>query len=98
MKLFRNLWAREAPANTSPTPICHFFDPQAEASPWPELLIHIEEQNKECSGWQRLNELIDQAASDGREEFSPEPEMAPSEWAQITELPRTISKLKHVKH
>jgi len=98
MKLFRILWAREAPANTVPRPICHCLDPQDEESPWIELLIHTEEQNKECSAWQRLNELIDQAANDGREEFSPGPEMAPSEWAQITELPKTVSKLKRVKH
>ncbi|HAB16246.1 MAG TPA: hypothetical protein DCE44_07335 [Verrucomicrobiales bacterium] len=66
--------------------------------PWTELQIHTEKQDIECAGWQRLNELIDQAAGDGRAEFSPGPEMSPSEWAQITELPKTISKLKRVKH
>src|SRR5436190_7904651 len=98
MKLFRNLWAREAPANTVPRPICHCLDPQDKKFPSTELQIHTEQQDTECPGWQRLNELIDQAVSDGREEFSPGPEMAPSEWAQIIELPKTISKLKRVRH
>ena len=98
MKLFHNLWAREAPANTVPRSICHCLDRQNEQSPWTELQLHTEQQDAQCSGWQRLNELIDQAASDGRTEFSPGPEMHPSEWAQITELPKTISKLKRVRH
>ncbi len=98
MKLFRNLWDREAPANTVPRPICHCLAPQYEESPWTELRIHTEEQDTACAGWQHLNQLIEQAASDGRGEFSPGPEMAPSEWAQITELPKTISNLKRVKH
>jgi len=98
MKLFRNLWAREAPAHAVPKPVCHCLDPQDGESPWSELQIHTEVQDTACSGWQRLNELIDHAANDGREVFSPGPEMTPSEWAQITELPKTLSKLKRVKH
>ncbi|HRI16289.1 MAG TPA: leucine-rich repeat domain-containing protein [Verrucomicrobiota bacterium] len=98
MKLFRNLRAREAPAHTVPKPVCQCLEPQYGEIPWTELQIHTEKQDIECAGWQRLNELIDQAAGDGRAEFSPGPEMSPSEWAQITELPKTISKLKRVKH
>lgn len=98
MKLFHNLWAREAPVNSVPRPICQCLGPQYEESAWTELQIHTEEQDTQCSAWRRLNEVIDRAAADGREEFSPGREMTPGEWAQITELPKTIRKLKHVKH
>jgi hypothetical protein len=98
MKLLRNHWEREAPANTVPRPFCHCLDPQDGNQSWTELHIHTEVQDTECSGWKRLNELIEQAASDGRETFSPGPEMHPSEWAQITELPKSIAKLKSVNH
>ncbi len=98
MRLFPNRWAREAQANTVPKPSCRCLDSQYEESAWTELQIHTEEQDTECAGWQRLNELIELAASDGREEFSPGREMTPTEWAQITVLPKCISKLKHVKH
>ena len=122
MKLFRNLWEREAPANTVPRPFCHCLDAQEDDWPddlqdndsrdddsqdddagekvrsWTELRIHTEVQDTECSGWARLNELIELAAADGRETFSPGREMQPGEWAQITELPKSIAKLKSVKH
>jgi len=78
--------------------ICHCLDPQYKNSRWPALQIHTEQQDTECSGWQRLNELVEQAARDGRKDFSPAREMTPAEWAQITELPRSIAKLKSVKH
>ncbi|MCP3960047.1 MAG: leucine-rich repeat domain-containing protein [bacterium] len=60
--------------------------------------MHQEEQDTGSAGWQRINELIEQAAADGRREFSPGPEMKPEEWAQVTELPKSISTLKRVKH
>jgi len=96
--LFKNIWAREAGAHTVPRPTCHCVDPQYRYSKWSELQIHIEAQDTECSGWQRLNELIDEAARDGRAEFSPGPEMTPEQWAQITTLPASIARLKSVKH
>jgi hypothetical protein len=98
LRLFKNRWAKEAAANLVPRPICHCLDPQYEELDWTELRIHTEEQDTECSGWQRLNELIDRAVRDGREEFSPGPEMTPHQWAQITVLPQSIAKLKSVKH
>ena len=118
MKLFQNLWSREAPANAVRRPVCDCLAPQygreelddveeeetedelegeEEAIAWTELQLHTEEQDTECHAWQRLNELIEQAAADGRARFSPGPEMTPAEWAQITELPRSIAKLKSVK-
>ena len=97
-RLLRNLWAKEAGANTVARPMCHCLDPQYDDSKWSELRIHPEDQDTECFGWQRLNELIDDAARDGRKEFSPGPEMTPERWAQITILPSSIAKLKSVKH
>lgn len=97
MKLFRNLWAREAPPNSIARPFCNCLAPQEKGTKWTELRIHEEDQDTNCSGWLRLNDLIEQAAADGREEFSPGREMTPDEWAQITELPRSIGKLKSVK-
>lgn len=98
MKLFKNLWAREAAVNAVPRSHCHCLDSQYEEANWTELRIHTEQQDIECSGWQRLNELVEQAIRDKREEFSPGREMSPSEWAQITELPKSIGKLKSAKH
>jgi hypothetical protein len=97
-RLLKNLWAREAGANAVLRPMCDCLDPQYGDSKWSELQIHLEEQDTECSGWLRLNELIDDAARDGRAEFSPGPEMTPEQWAQITILPPSIAKLKSVKH
>ena len=65
---------------------CNCLDPQYENSSWSELRIHTEQQDINCTGWQRLNELIEEAVRDKREEFSPGSEMTPTEWAQITEL------------
>ena len=96
--MFRNLWARETRAKSVPRPQCHCLTPQDDDSEWSELHIHLEEQDTECSGWQRLNELIDEAARDKRSEFSPGPEMTPEQWAQITILPPSIAKLKAVRH
>ena len=97
-KLFKNLWAKEAGANSVARPICHCLDPQGGYSKWSELRIHTEEQDTECSGWHRINQLIDDAARDGREEFSPGPEMTPKEWSEITILPSSIARLQSVKH
>lgn len=97
-RLFKNLWAKEAGANTFPRSLCDCLAPQFDNSKWYELQMHLEAQDTGCSGWQRLNELIDDAARDGREEFSPGPEMTPEQWSQITILPASIAKLKSVKH
>lgn len=97
-RVYKNLWAKESPANTVKHPLCDCLKPQYDNSNWSELQIHQEEQDTNCSGWQRLNALIDEAIRDGRERFSPGPEMTPQEWAEITILPASIAKLKSVKH
>lgn len=97
-KLFTNRWAKEAAVNTVPRPLCHCLDAQYRKARWPELKLHTEQQDTACSGWARLLELIETAASDKREEFSPSREMMPEQWTQIVTLPPTIAKLKSVKH
>jgi hypothetical protein len=82
--VFKNRWAREAGANTVPRPRCHCLDAPYVNSAWHELQVHAEVQDTECAAWQRLNQLIADAARDGRGEFSPGPEMTPEQWAQIT--------------
>jgi ankyrin repeat protein len=67
-RLFKNRWSKEYVAHTVPRPRCHCADPQYyDDLKWSELQIHTEEQDTDCSGWQRLNELIDAAARDVNE-------------------------------
>jgi len=37
---------------------------------WSEVQFHAEAQDIRCEGWNRLVNLIDQAAADGREELA----------------------------
>lgn len=97
-QLFENRWAKESAANTVRRPMCHCLDPQYGKRKWAELRLHTDVQDEQCAGWQRLLELIEQAAADGREEFSPLREMSPQEWTQIVTLPPSIARLKAVKH
>ena len=97
-RLLTNRWAKEAAANTVPRPLCHCLDPQYKKGKWSGLKLHAEQQDTACSGWARLLELIDEAANDNREEFSPGREMTPEQWTQIVTLPPSIAKLKSVKH
>jgi hypothetical protein len=96
--LLTNRWAKEAAANMVPRPLCHCLDAQHGKARWSELKLHTEQQDTTCSGWLRLLELIEAAASDKREEFSPGREMTPEEWTQIVTLPPSIAKLTSVKH
>jgi hypothetical protein len=74
------------------------FDPQYKNKPWTELRLHAERQDTTCDAWKRLEDLIEKAAADGREEFVPGREMPESDWSQILTLPSSIAKLKAVKH
>jgi hypothetical protein len=78
--------------------LCHCVDAQYRKAGWSELKLHTEQQDTTCAAWARLLELIDEAAKDQREEFSPGPEMTPEQWTQILTLPPSIAKLKAVKH
>src|SRR5262245_65982385 len=48
--------------------------------------LHLEEQDTRSRPWERLIELVEKAAADGREEFSPRDELQ-EDWAHILTLP-----------
>lgn len=96
--LLRNHWDKESAVNSVERPLCHCLDAPFDRRNWKELSIHTEKQDTNCAGWKKLLGLIDEAAQDGRDVFSPSREMHPAEWAQIVTLPASISKLKAVKH
>jgi hypothetical protein len=92
--LLTNRWAKEGTAKSVQRPFCHCLERQGG---WRELKIHAEQQDTTCSAWMRLLELVEEAASDLREEFSPRREMQPEQWAQIVTLPPSIAKLKSIR-
>jgi hypothetical protein len=96
--LLKNHWAKESSANSIERPFCICLGSQREEIKWTELTIHQEVQDENAAGWIRLQELINEAISDGREEFSPLREMTPEQWIEIVTLPPSIAQLKNVKH
>ena len=96
--LLRNRWENESAVNSVSRPHCRCMDAPFDRRNWPELSLHNEQQDTTCSGWRKLLNLIDLAANDQRETFSPSREMDPGEWSQIVTLPKSIAKLKAVKH
>lgn len=59
--------------------------------------FHIDAQDTECDPWKRLLDEVEEAAADGRAEFSPLDDMSGEDRAQILTLPPTVAKLKAVK-
>jgi hypothetical protein len=66
--------------------------------PGARVRFHGERQDTASAGWQRLLELIDEAAADGREVFRPLVELTAAERADLVTLPPTIGKLVRVRH
>jgi hypothetical protein len=97
-RLYQNQWAREAKVWSVKRQFCDCVDDPKPGEERRDLTLHLAEQDTQCRGWQRLLELIDEAAADGREEFSPARDMDPADWRQIVTLPPTIAKLKSVRH
>lgn len=62
------------------------------------MRFHTDRQDTDSSGWRRLLDLIDQAATDGSTVFKPFVELSAAERRQIITLPPTIAKLTQVKH
>jgi len=60
--------------------------------------FHKERQDTQAPGWQRLLELIEEAAEDRRKEFKPLTELTPEHRRQIVTLPPTIGRLTSVRH
>jgi len=63
-----------------------------------DVEFHAEPQDTECSAWQRLLELVDEAAANGSTTVAPLREMDLADQAKIVTLPPTIAKLKAVTH
>jgi hypothetical protein len=79
-------------------PACDCFDAGYKRRRWPQPRFHLEPQDTECSAWQHLLELIEEAAADGRPELAPLRQMSSDERAQIITLPPTIARLKALQH
>ena len=58
--------------------------------------MHSEQQDTNFEAWKRLLDLVEQAAEDGREEFTPLHELDQKYRKQIITLPLTIAKLKKI--
>jgi len=82
---------------TAARDVCRCFD-QYEVRPPHVVRLHAERQDTASSGWRHLLELVEEAASDGREVFRPLAELSPAERRQVITLPPTIAKLTEVKH
>jgi hypothetical protein len=77
-------------------PLCDCLD-QYRSTHRFETQFHGEVQDTGCDGWKRLVELIEAAAADGRNEFSPGQEIPRDEWRQVVTLPTSIATLKAVR-
>jgi hypothetical protein len=60
--------------------------------------FHPDRQDTSAPGWLHLLALINEAAADGREVFTPLAEMSPAERRQVITLPPSIGQLTAVKH
>ncbi|GAA3269746.1 leucine-rich repeat domain-containing protein [Dactylosporangium vinaceum] len=63
----------------------------------PRVTFHAERQDTGSPVWHRLLALIDEAAADGRQEFTPLRDMDADEVRQVVTLPPTIAKLTNVR-
>lgn len=67
------------------------------APTWEPNYLHLEPQDTTLPGWLRLVQVVEEAAQDGREVFSPRIDLGAELWNQVTRLPPSIGKLKAVK-
>ncbi|WP_377273256.1 leucine-rich repeat domain-containing protein [Peterkaempfera sp. SMS 1(5)a] len=100
-RLFGNRWVDAS--NPAPSGGDHYQDVcrclnQTKPRPQARVSFHPDRQDTSAAGWQRLLELIDEAADDGREEFRPLVELSAEERRQVITLPPSIAKLTAVKH
>ena len=83
---------------TSPShELCRCLGQRLERPPR-VVRFHRDRQDTAAAGWQRLIEMIEEAAEDRREEFSPLSELSPEHRRQIITLPHAIGKLTTVRH
>ncbi len=69
-------------------------------SDYEEKLVNIENnvQDETSLAWEKLCEYVEKVAEEGSEEFSPYEYLGEELYFQIYTLPKTIAKLKKVKH
>jgi hypothetical protein len=77
-----------------PLPQC---DCDATAEAGRELVLHLGPQDTEGEAWSLLTRLVDEAAVDSRETFSPGADLPLHLWPEIVTLPTSISKLTAVR-
>jgi hypothetical protein len=70
---------------------------QGRQPPWRAMALHLEAQDTSLPGWRALLRLIEDAANDRREIFSPKRELGAELWRQVITLPPSMARLKHVK-
>lgn len=65
--------------------------------PWPTMRLHLQPQDTSLPAWSALLQLVEDAAQDRRETFSPRRELGSALWDQVVALPPSIATLKHVR-
>lgn len=70
---------------------------QGSQYPWPAMTLHLEAQDTSLPGWTALLQLVEDAANDRRDVFSPKEDLAAELCSQVITLPPSIAKLKRVK-
>lgn len=70
---------------------------QGKQPTWPEMKFHLQQQDISLQGWQMFLQLVEDAAKDRRETFSPKKDLGAELWSHVVTLPSSIAKLKHVK-
>ncbi|MEU9666109.1 leucine-rich repeat domain-containing protein [Streptomyces bobili] len=100
-RLFSNRWGaaggRGGDTPVRPRDSCACLVRGPDAAP-PDVHFHADRQDTSAPGWLHLLELVDEAAADGREVFSPLTELPPQERRQIITLPASIARLRAVRH
>lgn len=98
-RVFGNRWADAVgPVGDGPARHrCQCIGPTSTSQQRPTR-FHRERQDTAAPGWIRLLELIDEAATDGREVFKPLVELTAEQRRQVITLPPTIATLTAVKH
>jgi len=85
-RVFGNLYADVVPPGPR-LDTCACFDQFPDRPPIRDgVSFHPEQQDTTSPGWHHLLELIDQAATDHREEFRPLTEMSAAECSQVITL------------
>ena len=70
---------------------------QGRQPPWPAMRFHLDAQDTSLPGWSALLQLVEDAAKDKRDTFSPKRALGPERWRDVIALPPSIATLTHVR-